>query len=107
MLQCVAVVGIFPLRRVLHKALSQTGMTVNGCEEQQTADGQRGTHGTSVHLVCSDSPAIAHPLQRDLCLQWGATAMGSLSAADLKRQNTTPLQEVNRCCSFPLQTKGS
>lgn len=32
---------------------------------------------------------------------------GSLSADNLKRQNTTPLWEVNHSCSSLLQTKGS
>lgn len=36
-----------------------------------------------------------------------SSSEGSLSAANLKRQNTTPLLEVNHCCSSLLQTKGS
>ena len=85
--ECVAVAGIFPT------ALSQTEMTVNGCEEQERADGQREQRGggTSVHLRCSDSAAITHSLQCDWCLQWAAAERRLCLQANLKRQNTTPL----------------
>ena len=84
-----------------HTTLSQTQMTVNGCEEQQAADGQRGTHGTSAHLVCSHSPAIAHSLPCDLCLQWGAAARGLCLQPTLKDKTqhlTQTTAAAHSCC---------
>lgn len=111
MFQGVVVVGIFPLTDLcVHGAAHSFVPNRDDCKWLWgTTDGwwTARTHGTSMHLACSDSPAAAHSLQRDLCLQWRAAARGSLSAADLKRQNATPLWEVNRHCSSLLQATGS
>lgn len=82
--QSVVVVGIFPLTNLwVHSAAHSFVPNRDDCKWLWgTTDGwwTAWTHETSVHLVSSKSPAVAHSLQRDSCLHVTSSSEGSLSA---------------------------
>lgn len=77
------------------------------CDCKRSAWEQQTGHMRRQCSSPSDSAAITHSLQRWLVFTLRSSREGSLSAADLKRQNKTPLWEMKQCFLFWLQTTWS